>query len=149
VSSDIFLLSQSSAQNDLSLVVPASTATAIIEALKRDFAAEIACANSEQTIFEVPVALLTVVGEKLQGSPTALVRLLSALGRESISILAVATGPTDCKISLVVTRTDLRLALIAAHREFEVPPVHLASLPPVVQPALWRTPVSQPHSDAD
>lgn len=149
VSSEIFLLSQSSEQNDLSLVVPDSSAKAIVRGLTREFAAEIACGNPEQAVFEAPVALLTLVGENLQGSPNALVRLLRSLGRENISILAVATGPAECKISLVVTRKDLISALIAAHREFEVGSMHLAPLPPAVQPVPWQSPLMQPHSDAD
>jgi len=47
-------------------------------------------------------------------------RTFGALDRENVNIIAIAQGSSVCSISFVVARKDMRTALIATHREFQL-----------------------------
>jgi hypothetical protein len=56
----------------------------------------------------------------MRGIPGIVGRTLGALGRESVSIIAIAQGSSECNISLVVSQKDMRAALFAVHQEFQL-----------------------------
>ena len=47
-------------------------------------------------------------------------RTFSALGRESVNIIAIAQGSSESNISFVVEQHDMRKAVVALHREFSL-----------------------------
>jgi hypothetical protein len=47
-------------------------------------------------------------------------RTFRALDSEDVSIVAIAQGSTECTISFVVSKEDVRAALASIHREFQL-----------------------------
>jgi aspartokinase len=56
----------------------------------------------------------------MRGTPGIAGRTFNALGRENVNIIAIAQGSSEANISFVVAEKDMRAALSATHREFNL-----------------------------
>jgi bifunctional aspartokinase / homoserine dehydrogenase 1 len=120
VQANVLLSSQSSSQNDVCLVVSSALAERTVEGLRREFAPDLAHEKGEHVTFNPNVAIVALVGENMHGVSGIAGRTFGALDRENVNIIAIAQGSSDCSISFVVARKDMRAALIATHREFQL-----------------------------
>lgn len=117
---DVLLISQSSSQNDICLVVPSSLAKRTVEELRREFAQDLAYEKVEHITLDSTVAIVTVVGQKIRGISGIVGRTFAALGRENVDTVAIAHGASESNISFVVAKKDMQAALVATHREFQL-----------------------------
>ena len=117
---DVLLISQSSSQNDICLVVPAPMALRVRDELRREFAQDLAYEKVEHINVDATVAVVTVVGPQIRGISGIIARTFGALGRASVDTIAIAHGASECNISFVVAKKDMRAALDAIHAEFEL-----------------------------
>src|ERR1700719_4542788 len=117
---NVFLVSQSSSQNDICFVISSADEKRALKALRDAFAPEI----DEQTVEHVSanpdVAIVAVVGENMRGIPGVAGRTFTALGRENVNIMAIAQGSSEYNISLVVQKDSMQRALVALHNEFRL-----------------------------
>ena len=120
VRADVLLVSQSSSQNDICFVVSSAVAKRTVEALRREFTQDLAHHNVEHITLNQSAAVVAVVGEKMQGTPGIVGRIFGALGRENINIVAIAQGSSECNISFLVAKKDMKAALVTTHREFQL-----------------------------
>lgn len=114
----VLLISQSSSQNDICFIVSASDAKPTVEALRREFARDLAHHVVEHVTVQPGIAIVAAVGENMHGTPGIAGRTFSALGREGINIIAIAQGSSETNISFVVEEKSAKAALLAVHREF-------------------------------
>jgi bifunctional aspartokinase / homoserine dehydrogenase 1 len=130
---NVFLVSQSSSQNDICFVISSADEKATVKALREAFTPEI----DEQTVEHVTanhdVAVVAVVGENMRGIPGVAGRTFGALGREGVNIIAIAQGSSEYNISLVVQESAMQRALAALHKEFGL---HQASAAVAEAPSL-------------
>lgn len=117
---DVLLISQSSSQNDICLVVPSSLAKRTVEELRREFAQDLAYQQVEHITIDSTVAIITVVGKHIRSISGIVGRTFCALGREKVDTIAIAHGASECNISFVVAKKDMQAALAATHREFNL-----------------------------
>jgi len=117
---DVLLISQSSSQNDICLVVPSSLARRTLDELRREFAQELTYEKVEHIVLDATVAIVTVVGQKIRGISGIVGRTFDALGRLNVEIVAIAHGASGSNISFVVAKKDMQTALAAMHREFRL-----------------------------
>jgi aspartate kinase len=117
---DVLLISQSSSQNDICLVVPSTLAKRTVEELRREFARDLAYQQVEHISIDSTVAIITVVGKNIRGISGIVGRTFGALGREKVDTIAIAHGASECNISFVVAKKDIQAALAATHREFDL-----------------------------
>lgn len=122
VRADVLLVSQSSSQNDICFVVPTAAARRTVEALRREFAQDLARHSVEHITINQSVAVVAVVGEKMQSTPGIVGRIFGTLGRENLNIIAIAQGSSECNISFLVAKKDMKAALVTTHREFQLAP---------------------------
>jgi aspartate kinase len=120
VRADVLMISQSSSQNEVCLVVSSTVAKRAVEALRHEFAHDLVHEKSEHIALDSTVAIVTVVGQKIRALSGIAGRAFAALGRENVDIIASAHGASDCNISFVVAKKDIDAALIATHQEFEL-----------------------------
>ncbi len=118
VRANVLLISQSSSQNDICFIVAASDAKRTVEALRDEFAQDVAHEKVEHITLDPNIAIVAVVGENMRGTPGVAGRTFIALGRESVNIIAIAQGSSESNISFVVAEKDMKVALAATHREF-------------------------------
>src|SRR5579875_1957075 len=115
---NLLLISQSSSQNDICFIVAGSDAQRTVEALRKEFAQDVAHEKVEHITVEPAIAIVAVVGENMRGVPGLAGRTFSALGRENINVIAIAQGSSESNISFVVAEKDVKAALVTTHREF-------------------------------
>lgn len=115
---NVLLISQSSSQNDICFIVPASDAKRTVEALRKEFAQDVAHEKVEHITLDPNIAIVAVVGENMRGTPGVAARTFSSVARENVNLIAIAQGSSESNISFVVSDKDMKAAVEAAHREF-------------------------------
>jgi bifunctional aspartokinase / homoserine dehydrogenase 1 len=115
---NVLLISQSSSQNDICFIVSAGDAARTVEALRKEFAHDLAHHKVEHVTVENNIAIVAVVGENMRGTPGVAGRTFAALGRENVNLIAIAQGSSESNISFVVEDQAVKKALIATHKEF-------------------------------
>jgi aspartate kinase len=151
VRANVLLISQSSSQNDICLVVASSVAERTVEALRHEFAQDLAHEKVEHITLDQTIAIVTVVGKNMRGSGTV-GRTFTALGRENVNVVAIAQGSSECNISFVVSKDDVKAALETTHREFRLGTTESLALPVKsvgVSPAAWQYESEQRTASAD
>jgi bifunctional aspartokinase / homoserine dehydrogenase 1 len=128
VSANILLISQSSSQNDICLILASAVAEHALQALRREFALDLAQKKLEHITLDPTVAIVTLVGKNMRGAATV-GRTFTALGRENLNIIAIAQGSSECNISFVVSKQDVRAALDTTHQEFRLGALASRALP--------------------
>jgi bifunctional aspartokinase / homoserine dehydrogenase 1 len=117
---NVFLVSQSSSQNDICFVIASPDEKRLLKALREAFAPEIAEQTVEHVTSNPDIAIVAVVGENMRGIPGVAGRTFTALGRENVNIMAIAQGSSEYNISLVVQKDAMQRALVALHNEFRL-----------------------------
>jgi len=114
---NVVLISQASSEHTICLGVQSADATRAVAAIAQEFRAEF-----HEQLMAVDVkadqAILAVVGEGMKGRPGVAGRLFEALGRQQISISAIAQGASERNISCVIDAADQSRALNAIHQRF-------------------------------
>ncbi|HUG56085.1 MAG TPA: aspartate kinase [Candidatus Limnocylindrales bacterium] len=114
----VLMISQSSSENSICLVVPADTAERLRAALQRMLAKEISHHDVERVTVEAPMAVVAAVGEGMRGTPGVAGRLFGALGRAGVNVVAIAQGSSELNVSLCVAEGEREKAVRAIHEEF-------------------------------
>jgi len=115
---NVLLISQSSSQNDICFIVASNDAQRTVDALRREFAQDLAHQVVEHITIDPNISVVAVVGENMRGTRGLAGRTFSALGRENVNIIAIAQGSSETNISFVVEDSAMKQALLATHREF-------------------------------
>jgi bifunctional aspartokinase / homoserine dehydrogenase 1 len=118
VRANVLLISQSSSQNDICFIVSTEDAQRTVEALRKEFAQDLAHQKVEHITVDSNVAIVAVVGENMRGTPGIAGRTFNALGRENVNLIAIAQGSSECNISFVIEEQAVKTALNTTHREF-------------------------------
>src|SRR5580658_1115158 len=151
VQAKVLLLSQSSSQNDIRLVVSSSVAERTVEALRREFAQDLAHEKVEHITLDQSIAIVTLVGKNMRGSEIV-DRTFIALGRENVHVVAIAQDSSEYSISFVVSKPDVKPALEITHREFQLGTPKSLAMPVrsvSVAPAAWQYESEQRTASAD
>jgi aspartokinase/homoserine dehydrogenase 1 len=115
---EVLLISQSSSQNDICFIVAKAHAQTTLEALRHEFAQDLAHQVVDHITMDPNIAIVAVVGENMRGTPGVAGRTFHSLGREGVNIIAIAQGSSETNISFVVSDDSVKAALLATHREF-------------------------------
>ena len=117
---NVFLVSQSSSQNDICFLISTADEKRALAALREAFAPEIAEQTVEHVNTNPDVAIVAAVGENMKGIPGVAGRIFTALGHENVNIMAIAQGSSEYNISLVVEKSAMQRALTSLHHEFRL-----------------------------
>lgn len=118
VRANVLLISQSSSQNDICFIVSGADATRTVEALRKEFAQDLAHEKVEHITVDTNIAIVAVVGENMRGTPGIAGKTFNALGRDNVNLIAIAQGSSESNISFVVEEKAMKAALNTTHREF-------------------------------
>jgi aspartate kinase len=86
--------------------------------LKQELADQLIHHEVDAVLARAPVAIVTVVGSGMAGTPGVAGRLFSSMGAARINVMAIAQGSTEYSISFVVEDALAAEAVAVAHREF-------------------------------
>ncbi|MDT8304573.1 MAG: aspartate kinase [Anaerolineae bacterium] len=112
---NVLLISQASSEQSICFSVPGEATETVIAALQQEFAGEFQRRDMDRVWAEQPVAIVTVVGARMRGTPGIAGRLFGALGNAAINIIAIAQGSSECSISMVIAEADTGAAVRQIH----------------------------------
>jgi aspartokinase/homoserine dehydrogenase 1 len=115
---NVLMISQSSSESNICFVIPDSQVEQTQDSLNRHLADELRSHEVDSVTARRPVAIVTVVGAGMAGTPGIAGRLFSCMGANGINVMAIAQGSNEYNISLVVSDDQALAAVRAAHREF-------------------------------
>jgi aspartate kinase len=115
VGANILMISQASSEQSFCFVVVDDKADDAKQAIEAELAREIAHRNVDTVEVWRDVAIVTVVGSAMRGTPGVAGRVFTTTGTNNVNVLAIAQGSSECSISFVVREADLERAVIALH----------------------------------
>ncbi|MDR1390711.1 MAG: bifunctional aspartate kinase/homoserine dehydrogenase I [Treponema sp.] len=114
----VILISQASSEYSICIAVNPSSGDDALDALKTEFAAEIAARTIDLPVKEENLAVIAVVGERMKRVTGISGKVFHALGRNGVNVIAIAQGSSEVNISFVISRSDESKALNAIHEAF-------------------------------
>ncbi|MFX1518836.1 MAG: aspartate kinase [Promethearchaeota archaeon] len=114
---NVIMISQSSSEANISVVVSRSDIKKTVKVLKGAFDLKhlIKYIRSEDDI-----CVIGVVGEGLKGTPGVAARVFQAVAAKGVNVRMIAQGSSELNISFVVKENDGALAVKALHEAFEL-----------------------------
>ncbi|MCE5205432.1 MAG: bifunctional aspartate kinase/homoserine dehydrogenase I [Porphyromonadaceae bacterium] len=118
----VFIVSQASSENSTSIGVRSQDAALSQKVLNQEFAHEIAMGSINEIMVEYDLATIAIVGQNMKHVPGIAGKFFGALGRNGISVIALAQGAGETNISCVIARSDLKKSLNVIHDSFFLSP---------------------------
>lgn len=118
----VFIVSQASSENSTSIGVRSQDAALSLKVLSNEFAHEISMGSINEIMVEHDLATIAIVGQNMKHVPGIAGKFFGALGRNGISIVALAQGAGETNISCVISKTDLKKSLNVIHDSFFLSP---------------------------
>ena len=113
-----FLVSQSASETGISIGVSRADAARAQEVLSESFAREIESGAINPVEVRSELAAVAVIGENMKQHAGIAGKLFTTLGRNGISVIALAQGAAESNISFIVERRQLRKSLNVIHDNF-------------------------------
>jgi aspartokinase/homoserine dehydrogenase 1 len=120
VPAEVLLVSQSPSLNSIHFVVSAAVAQPTVEALRREFAKDLAKKDLDHITLDPTVAIVAGVGQRMCGESGTVERMFDALRRENVKIIAMARDCSGDNICFLVARNDVQAALLTTHQELDL-----------------------------
>ncbi len=114
----VFMVAQTSSETSTSICMTPDDAARACVLLDEEFKAEIADGAMNPALLTGGLATVAAVGERMKQSAGIAGKLFSVLGRNGISICAVALGALEMNLSFVIERRHLSKALKVLHNSF-------------------------------
>ena len=115
---NIMMISQSSSEHSICLVVRSADADIARTALEREFGVELDRNLIERVALTRAVAIVSIIGAGMRGTPGIAGKFFDALCRCRINVLAIAQGSSELNISAAIAEADYRHAVQAIHSTF-------------------------------
>jgi aspartate kinase len=114
---NVLMISQSSSEANISLVVARSDLERAITALRRSLLRE---SMFKEITSEADVSVVAAVGAGMKGTPGIAARLFRAVADEGVNVKMIAQGSSELNISFVVREDDVLKSVHALHEEFRL-----------------------------
>jgi aspartate kinase len=111
----VLLIAQASSEQSICFVAPAKSADAVVGSLEQELRTELNRRDIDRVWAQPEMAIVTVVGGGMQGTPGIAGRIFTALGNHHVNVIAIAQGSSECGISLVVKTGDVAAAVQHIH----------------------------------
>jgi aspartate kinase len=116
---NVLMISQSSSEQNICLVVEAASAPRAVAALDKAFELERLKHNVDRAWSRDSVAIVAVVGSGMNATPGIAAKVFGALGERNLNVISIAQGSSEYNISLVVDERDADQSVQAIHQRFE------------------------------
>jgi aspartokinase/homoserine dehydrogenase 1 len=114
----VAMISQSSSEHSICLVVPAASGERAVAVIEAAFDQELRHGQIQRVVAENDIRILAIVGEGMTGTPGVAARLFNSLARAGVNVRAIAQGASERNISVAVAESDAERALKAVHAGF-------------------------------
>ncbi|HRU81873.1 MAG TPA: aspartate kinase, partial [Candidatus Methanomethylicus sp.] len=114
---NVVMISQSSSQANISMLIRTPELERALKALKVEFR------NGDliRDIHTIPkVAVVAIVGEGMRGMKGVAAKLFTAVANSDVNILAISQGSSELNISFAVQEEDVKKVVSAVHEAFDL-----------------------------
>ncbi len=111
----ILMISQSSSEQSFCFTIPEHKGEDVKRSIEAALADEIRARDVDDVAVQRDVVIVTAVGSGMRGTPGIAGRVFSRMGEDSINVLSIAQGSSECSISFVVDEADTERAVVALH----------------------------------
>lgn len=115
---NVILITQASSEHTITVGVATKDAAKATECLNTEFNREIASNAINQIKEEGDLSIIALVGANMRNQVGVSGQMFNVLGRNGVSIKAIAQGSSERNISAVIAREDLDKALNVLHESF-------------------------------
>ncbi len=115
---NVVFITQASSEHSISVGVRDEDARKSVDVLNKEFSYEIEAGKINMVEAEVDLSILALVGNNMKDQVGVSGQMFSILGKNGISVKAIAQGSSERNISAVIPKVDLRKALNALHESF-------------------------------
>lgn len=115
---NIILITQASSEHNISFAVKPEDAPRAKHAIEDAFALEIKAKLIEPVQVQDELSILAVIGENMKNASGVAGKLFQSLGKNGISVVAIAQGSSELNISAVIQNENLNKALNVVHDAF-------------------------------
>ena len=115
---NVLMISQSSSEYNICLVIEERFGQRASRALQRAFESEIAHGLIEGIDVHNGVSIVAAIGSGMRGKPDVAGRVFTLLGAEHIDVLAIAQGSSELNLSFVLSSADEDRAVRRIHDDF-------------------------------
>lgn len=117
---NVLMISQSSSENNICFVINTAEVERTCASLRRALEVEFHHKHIEDILVLSEVAIVSVVGERMKGTPGIAARIFGAAGKSGTNIVAIAQGSSEINISFVIDQSDIAKAIKTIHDEFNL-----------------------------
>ncbi len=114
----VIVISQSSSEQSISLVVNSSVESLAVKAIEREFFSEIQQSAIDLVATVSHCSVIAAVGDDLAHHPGTAARFFGALAKASVNVRAIAQGANERNISAVIDGAESIRALRSVHAAF-------------------------------
>ena len=115
---NVVLITQASSEHALCVGISDKEADRAEKAINAAFAYEIARNTLKPVVVEKDQVVVALVGDRMKNHRALSGKMFSTLGRNNVSIRAIAQGASERNISVVIPKADVKKALNALHETF-------------------------------
>jgi bifunctional aspartokinase / homoserine dehydrogenase 1 len=114
----VMMISQSSSEHSICMVIQAADAERGRLALQSEFRLEIERGQIDDIQLTNGVSIVSIIGAGMRGTPGTSGKFFEALGKCRVNVLAIAQGASELNISAAILEKDDRHAVQAIHTAF-------------------------------
>jgi len=115
---NVILISQASSEHSICIATDSGSASRAKLAIEKEFSREIEDELIDEVKIESDLAIVAVVGDGMKHYAGTSGRMFNALGKNGVSVSAIAQGSSERNISAVIRQKDVSKALNALHDAF-------------------------------
>lgn len=115
---NVILITQGSSEHSICVGVDEHASVKAKEVIDAAFAYEIETGKVDPIILEKELSIVAIVGDNMKNHSGISGKMFSALGRNGVSIRAIAQGSSERNISAVIATADVKKAINVLHEDF-------------------------------
>ncbi|MFY0608432.1 MAG: bifunctional aspartate kinase/homoserine dehydrogenase I [Cyclobacteriaceae bacterium] len=115
---NVILITQSSSEHSISVGIDNKEAKAAVKALNLEFEEQIENKKIDPVTVEKDLSIIALVGSNMRNQVGVSGQMFNVLGKNGVSIKAIAQGSSERNISAVISKDDLDKALNTLHESF-------------------------------
>lgn len=115
---NVILITQGSSEHSICVGVDEHASAKAKEVVDAAFAYEIETGKVDPITLEKQLSIVAIVGDNMKNHSGISGKMFAALGRNGVSIRAIAQGSSERNISAVISTADVKKAINVLHEEF-------------------------------
>ena len=115
---NVILITQASSEHSICVGIANEDADKASQAVSEEFEVELDLRKLDPVSVEKDLSIIALVGSNMRDQVGVSGRMFDTLGRNGVSVKAIAQGSSERNISAVIPRTDLKKALNTLHESF-------------------------------